>query len=168
MLLSDVAQFRREQTFEKLFILPFFDKKGSVKGSQLVLKEDDQVIKITDQDQNKIYHHETDLIQFGQQKFLTDKGSHDEYLLLVSAQLRQKVYMKGNLEPSEAYYILSKIQKKIMSMQLAKFEYFVLTDDFDQLMRDEFHQSQEVLQGKTICDICLNFPKEIAAGLRLD
>ena len=34
-------------------------------------------------------------------------------------------------------------------MQLAKFEYFVLTDDFDQLMRDEFYQAQEVLQGKT-------------------
>lgn len=47
--------------------------------------------------------------------------------------------MEGNFEPSEAYYVLSKIQRKIMSMQLAKFEYFVLTDDFDQLMRDEFY-----------------------------
>jgi len=55
-----------------------------------------------------------------------------------------------------------------MSMQLAKFEYFVLTDDFDKLMRDEFYQAQEVLQGKTICDLCLNFPKEIAWGMRLD
>jgi len=36
-----------------------------------------------------------------------------------------------NFENSEAYYTLSKIQKKIMSMQLAKFEYFVLNDDFD-------------------------------------
>jgi len=86
----------------------------------------------------------------------------------VSAQLKQKVFMKGNLEACEAYYVLSKIQKKILSMQLAKFEYFVLNDDFDQLMREEFYQAQEVLQGKTICDICLNFPKEIAAGLRLD
>lgn len=126
------------------------------------------MIKITDQDCNNIFHHETDLLQFGQQKFLTDKESHDEYILLVSAQLRQKVYMKGNLEASEAYYVLNKIQKKIMSMQLAKFEFFVLTDDFDKLMRDEFYQAQEVLQGKTICDISLNFPKEIAAGLRLD
>jgi hypothetical protein len=75
--------------------------------------------------------------------------------------------MEGNFEPSEAYYVLSKIQKKIMSMQLAKFEYFVLTDDFDQLMRDEFYQAQEVLQGKTICDICLNLPKEISKGLKL-
>jgi hypothetical protein len=47
--------------------------------------------------------------------------------------------MKGNLDTSEAYYILCKIQKKIMSMQLAKFEYFVLTDDFDKLMREEFY-----------------------------
>lgn len=108
------------------------------------------------------------MIQFGQQKFLTDQQSHDEYLLLVSAQLRQRIYMKGNLDTSEAYYILSKIQRKIMSMQLAKFEYFVLTDDFDKLMREEFYQAQEVLHGKMICDICLNFPKEIATGLRLD
>ena len=48
MLLSDVAQFRREQTFDKLFILPYFDKAGKIKGSQLILKEDDQVIKISD------------------------------------------------------------------------------------------------------------------------
>ena len=43
------------------------------------------------------------MVQFGQQKFLTDKGSHDEYILLVSAQLKQKVFMKGNLEACEAY-----------------------------------------------------------------
>ena len=97
------------------------------------------MIKILDQNKNKIFHQETEMIQFGQQKFLTDKESHDEYLLLVSAQLRQRVFMKGNLDTSEAYYILSKIQKKIMSMQLAKFEYFVLTDDFDKLMREEFY-----------------------------
>lgn len=103
------------------------------------------MIKFVDQDKNNIYQHQTDTVQFGHQKFLTDKQSHDEYILLVSAQLRQKVYMEGNFDPSEAYYILSKIQRKIMSMQLAKFEYFVLTDDFEQLMRNEFFQSQEVL-----------------------
>ena len=141
LLLSDVAQFKREQTFDKVFILPYFDRSGNVKGSQLVLKEDDQVIKIADQDQNKIYHHETEMLQFGQLKFLTDNKSHDEYLVLVTAQLKQKVYMKGNLETGEAYYILSKIQKKVMSMQLAKYEYHVLTDDFDQLMAEEFYQA---------------------------
>ena len=41
MLLSEVAQFRREQSFDKLFILPYYDNTGKIKGSQLILKEDD-------------------------------------------------------------------------------------------------------------------------------
>jgi len=48
--------------------------------------------------------------------------------------------MRGNFENNEAYYILNKIQKKMLSQQLAKLEYFVLNDDFDQLMREEFYQ----------------------------
>lgn len=51
-------------------------------------------------------------------------------------------------------------------MQLAKFEYFVLNDDFEALMREEFYQAQEVLQGKSINDLCLGFPREIAIGLK--
>lgn len=51
-------------------------------------------------------------------------------------------------------------------MKLAKFEYYVLNDDFDSLMRDEFYQSQEVLQGKSINDLCLGFPREVAQGLK--
>jgi len=46
-------------------------------------------------------------------------------------------------------------------MQVAKFEYFVLNDDFSAVMREEFYQAQEVLEGKTINDLCLNFPKEV-------
>ena len=48
--------------------------------------------------------------------------------------------MRGNFENNEAYYILNKIQKKLLSQQLAMFEYCVLNDDFDQLMREEFYQ----------------------------
>ena len=51
-------------------------------------------------------------------------------------------------------------------MQLAKFEYFVLNDDFEALMREEFYQTQEVLQGKSINDLCLGFPREVAHGLK--
>lgn len=40
MLLSDIAQFRRTDTFTNLFILPYFDKSGKIKGCQLMLKEE--------------------------------------------------------------------------------------------------------------------------------
>jgi hypothetical protein len=51
--------------------------------------------------------------------------------------------MKLNFENSESYYINQKVISKLLSMQLAKFENFVLNDDFDVLMREEYYQSQE-------------------------
>jgi hypothetical protein len=158
----------RTSTFDKFLIIPWFDSAGSIKGSQFLLKEDKQFITLKDQDENNIYHQKSQMCAFGHQKFLTNPDNHDEYILIAAAQFRQKVYMQGNFENNEAYYILNKIQKKLLSQQLAKFEYFVLNDDFDALMREEFYQPQEVLQGKTIFDLCLGFPKEIAHGLKHD
>jgi hypothetical protein len=140
LLLSEFAQAVRKATFDDVLIIPYFDKKGEVKGSQLILKEDDQTINLIDQEINNIYHQNSEMLQFGHQKFLTNEDNHDEYILVVSVQFKQKVYMRGNFENNEAYYILNKIQKKMLSQQLAKFEYFVLNDDFDQLMREEFYQ----------------------------
>jgi len=53
-------------------------------------------------------------------------------------------------------------------MQLAKFENFVLNDDFDVLMREEYYQSQELLEGKSINDLCLNHPRHVAQGTEQD
>jgi hypothetical protein len=145
-----VARAGRSSSFKELFMIPYFDKFGKIKGSRLVLYTQNpedasgkpilEQICIKDQELNNIYHQSSGLIQFGHQKFLINKDSHEEYILIVSCQFKQKVYLKANFENSEAYYVLSKVQRKLMSMQLAKFEYFVLNDDFDELMREEFYQ----------------------------
>ena len=41
LLLSELAQAVRKVTFEDTLIIPYFDKQGHVKGSQLIMKEDD-------------------------------------------------------------------------------------------------------------------------------
>jgi hypothetical protein len=41
VLLSELAQSVRKATFEDVLIIPYFDKMGEVKGSQLIMKEDD-------------------------------------------------------------------------------------------------------------------------------
>lgn len=150
LLLSQVARAGRGTSFKDLFMIPYFDKYQKIKGSRLVLYTQDpddpegppklEQICIKDQELNNIYHQQSELIQFGHQKFLINKDSHEEYILIVSCQFKQKVYLKSNFENSEAYWVLSKAQRKLMSMQLAKFEYFVLNDDFDELMREEFYQ----------------------------
>ena len=41
LMLSEEAQIRRSYTFNKILILPYFDRHGHIKGSQLILKEDE-------------------------------------------------------------------------------------------------------------------------------
>jgi hypothetical protein len=53
--------------------------------------------------------------------------------------------MNNHFENGETHWILSKVIKKLLSMQIAKFECFVLNDDFDRLIREEFYMAQEVL-----------------------
>jgi len=168
MIISQLAQQERKASFNDLFILPFFHENNHIKGSQFVFREDDLklVIPLLDQELNTIYQQQTDTIQYGHQRFLLAEDSHEDYILLISSQLKQRVYMNTLFDNSESFWIHNKVCKKLLSMQLAKFEYFVLNDDFELLMRQEFYQGQEVLEGKSINDLCLTFPREVAQGLK--
>jgi hypothetical protein len=64
-----------------LFFLPYFDNKGRVKGTRMVLREGNgksknmvitdvneqpqRMISMKDQEVNNIYHYQSDLIQYG-------------------------------------------------------------------------------------------------------
>ena len=97
LFLSQVAQMNREKSFHDVFFTPYFTNSGQIKGVRLILLKENysdeqklsiENITIKDQDINNIFHQQTDLAQFGHQKFLINTDCHDEYLLLVSAQLR--------------------------------------------------------------------------------
>jgi hypothetical protein len=66
---------------------------------------------------------------------MINANNHEEYILVTSSQFKQKVYMKNNFENSESNFVHRKTITKLLSMQLAKFEYFVLNDDFEALLR---------------------------------
>jgi hypothetical protein len=89
------------------------------------------VVLLLDQEVNNTFTHSTDLLQFGHRKFITSVEDQNEFLLVVSCQLKQKVYMYGNLDVTESQYILSTIQRKLMSMKSAKFTNYLLKEDFD-------------------------------------
>jgi len=64
--------------------------------------------------------------------------------------------MQANLENSENFFILNKVQKKLLSMKLCKYENYILNDNFNLLLKNQFFQPQEVLDGKNICELCLD------------
>lgn len=54
--LSEHAMKERVKSFDNFLIIPYLDKAGVIKGSQFVLREDEQMILMKDQDENNIYH----------------------------------------------------------------------------------------------------------------
>jgi len=85
-----------------------------MKGSQFLFWNDykennlefDKVLRLKEQDLNNIYSSKTKLAQYGYQKFLTSKTSHDDYFLVVSSHLLRKIFLHGNLENEESAFIL--------------------------------------------------------------
>jgi len=65
LLLSDFAMKERTESFKKFCIIPWWDNENKIKGSQFILKEDESVITLRDQDENNIYHQKSQLVNFG-------------------------------------------------------------------------------------------------------
>lgn len=60
--------------------------------------------------------------------------------------------------------MLEKLSKKIMNMRMPDLKYIIM-NNFELLKVNSFFQSQELLQGKSICDICLNDMETVQNGL---
>lgn len=153
ILLSKASRKTRTKTFDKIMILPFITKDYRFNGSQIVIQEEGlrnehaepekfRGLYLLDQDQNNLYHLKTDVAQFGYQKFYLSPDNLDEYILVVASQLSQKVYLKGNLDPNETHFILSKLQQKLMSMKLENPE---VQTDLSQMLTSQFYQPLEIL-----------------------
>jgi len=53
------------ESFERPLFMPFFDKQVKMKGFTVVLREDEQLINLLDQEINNIFHHNSEMLQFG-------------------------------------------------------------------------------------------------------
>ena len=84
--------------------------------------------------------------------------------MVVSAILRKNIIEKKIFERSEAYSILRDAQTLILGVRIPDLKFIVL-NSFNVISQDYFFQSQELLQGKTIADLCLGDPKLVKEGL---
>lgn len=54
----------------------------------------------------------------------------------------------------------------MLHLKQADLEY-LLFNDFEKIKDNDFFQSQEILFGQSICDLCLNDPVSIKKALRI-
>lgn len=62
--------------------------------------------------------------------------------------------MKNQFDRHEAYTILKQSLDTMMIMRIPDLEYVAL-NSFADLKRKDFFRPQEILLGRSICDICL-------------
>ena len=113
---------------------------------------------------NNIYTYRSSVVLSGQKKFLVPDlvnekqgKKEDAYVRVISTMLRRNLILKNTLNRSEAYSVLKRALDIMLSMRIPDLEYLVL-NSFDELKRTDFFRPQEILLGKSICDICLTEP----------
>lgn len=120
LLNSKAAYQSTTETYKDLLFIPWLNNSGHTTGCQLVLKENDDeeptmAIRLLDQEFNTLYQNQSETIQFGTQKIMINPNSHQEYILVVSAQLRQRIWLGDYFDISESHWVLHKVLRKLLS-----------------------------------------------------
>lgn len=77
--------------------------------------------------------------------------------MVISVQLRKDIVERDIFKNIEAYYLLQMATKLISNMKLPDLGNLVL-NSYDDISKREFFIKQEILHGKSFCDISINEP----------
>ena len=98
----------------------------------------------------------------GQKRMQLVDADPDDFIYIISAKIREEVIEKFTMP--EVYTILRSVQENIIEMRRPDLHY-LLMNTFDTLKKNDFFVLQEVLDGRSICDICLSDTKTIKEAL---
>ena len=79
--------------------------------------------------------------------------------------MRADVLRKNLFDQEETYKILRRAQEIVIEMKCPNLQY-LLFNTFETHKTKDFFICQELLNGKSFCEICLSVPSEIAKALK--
>lgn len=103
---------------------------------------------------NNLYSYQSDIITIGSKRFELNKDDHEEFLIVISVKINEDAIQMNLLDQQESFKILRTMQEILLAMRKPDLEY-VLLNSFDSLLQLDFFTPQEILFGKSLCDICL-------------
>lgn len=111
-----------------------------------------------------MYIYKSDVILVGTKRFQLNPQDPDDFLVVITARLRDSVIEKSLFNQIETNSLLLAAQEIQLSKRWPDLDY-ILLNSFDDLVKNDFFTAQELLNGKSICDICLSDPKKIFEAL---
>lgn len=66
-------------------------------------------------------------------RYKLDEKDVNNYLIIASCSFLNNVYQKEFLDDAESYWVMHKVIKKMLSQNQAKFENYLINDNFDVL-----------------------------------
>lgn len=150
-------------------IIPFVDEEHTQQGCQVILQHDRSrktYLNLIDQQINNLYSYESNIVKIGSKRFELSKEDYEDFLVVVAAKINHDVIEKNILDQQESFKILRTMQEILLAMRKPDLEY-VLLNSFDSLLKKDFFTPQEILYGKSLCDVCLSDPNKIKEGLEI-
>lgn len=80
--------------------------------------------------------------------------------MAVCTQFNRKFIEQNIFDRSEALTCLAIVQDLMMRLRIPDLKYIVL-NSFEDLKKKDFFQSQTILKGQSICDICITDQKSV-------
>lgn len=153
----------------KSTIIPFLDDENVQQGCQIIMMHDRKrktYLNLIDQEMNNIYTYESNIVKIGSKRFEVNRDDYEDYIIVVAAKINDEVVDLNLLDQQETFKILRTMIEIMMYMRKPDLEY-VLLNPFDTLLQKDFFTPQEILYGKSLCDICLSDPSRIKDGLEI-
>lgn len=114
-----------------------------------------------------MYHFDSQVVKTGHKKLLLSNEASElpEFLLVVSARLKEEHIRNQNFNHAETVRILSSSIQLLNQMRLPTMENMIVKS-FRQMVEDEsFFKSQTCLHGLSICELGMNDPNMIQMAL---
>jgi hypothetical protein len=163
--------------------IPLYGDGGlTLKGMQLIINNNmdnsdgHMIINFIDQAfESSQYKYETELMKFDINKIVCDNEDQSRYYLLAKSSIKMKHIIERRFNDFEVNYLLETMISSLFHMAPFDFARMILEqqkhglDASQEMMTPrtfkDFFQGQEVLAGKSLCDLHLKNPNHINLAL---
>lgn len=125
-----------------------------------------KIINLLEQNLNNLYTLKSEFCFFGKKYFALNEDDPLNHILVVSSVLRPNVLKNNVFEKSEIFKILRHTWSTYLGMRPPDLSYVIL-NNFGALNEMYYFEPQEILNGKSFCDISLSNTLSVSKALEL-